>query len=61
MHPMIDEMCRARGPQDVRPDVFRRWQQILKDEIAPQLVELEQMKAAATPLAVPSRRRGGEQ
>lgn len=49
MHPMIEEMCRAKDLSDVRPDVFRRWQQTLRAEIQPKLDELETWTAKAAP------------
>lgn len=58
MDPMIEEFCRVRTPQDIRPDVLRRWQAYLRDVIAPQLA------AAATPAPVPvpvARRRPGRE
>jgi hypothetical protein len=58
MHPMFEELCRARGPQDVRPDVFRRWQQIARNEIQPLLDKTtELMDAEAERLAKTERRK----
>jgi hypothetical protein len=47
MDPILEEICRARGPQDVRPDVFKRWQRYLADVIGPRL---EVMDAVDEPL-----------
>jgi hypothetical protein len=58
MHPMFEELCRARGPQDVRPDVFKRWQQIARHELQPQLDKLTTlMDAEADRLAGKERRK----
>lgn len=43
MHPVIEEICRSHQPP-VRLDVFRRWQQTLRQDIQPQLDELEALK-----------------
>jgi hypothetical protein len=43
VHPVIEEINRARG--EVRPDVLRRWQQRLRDDVQPQLDELDALKA----------------
>jgi hypothetical protein len=43
MHPIIDEILRARLP--IRPDVHRRWSDVLRNEIQPQLDELAELKA----------------
>ena len=48
MHPVIEEIVRCKGPADCRPEVFRRWQQQLRDEIAPLLDELAAYKVATS-------------
>lgn len=45
MHPIIEEICRART---VRHDVFRRWQRQLRDDLQPMLDELDQLRAEKT-------------
>jgi hypothetical protein len=40
MHPMLEEFCRAQ-PQAIRPEVFRRWQRTIRDDIAPKLEDRE--------------------
>ena len=42
MHPLIEEICRAK---DVQPHAFRRWQQELRQTIQPMLDDLERRKA----------------
>lgn len=42
MHPIIDEICRTSAP---RPDVLRRWQRQLRDEVQPLLDELATLRA----------------
>lgn len=44
MHPILDEICRAHQPP-TRIDVFRRWQNELKNSVQPLLDELERLKA----------------
>lgn len=53
MHPIIDEICRAR---DVRPDVLRRWQRQLRDEMQPLLDELETLRAEKAAVKEPKRK-----
>lgn len=43
MHPIIEEICRAGA--SVRPDVLRRWQRQLRDELQPMLDEREALLA----------------
>jgi len=44
-HPVIDEICRTRN-STIRPEVFRRWQKALRDEVQPELDRLEKLDAA---------------
>lgn len=37
MDAVLEEICRARGPQDIRPDVLKRWQRYLAEVVAPAL------------------------
>jgi hypothetical protein len=61
MHPLIEEICRAR---DVQPHAFGRWQRALREEIQPLLDELAARRAAegdagrdaSLDVAVPARR-----
>jgi hypothetical protein len=39
---MLEEFCRAH-PANVRPEVFRRWQRTIRDDIAPKLAVAEQL------------------
>ena len=43
MDPILDEILRARLP--IRPDVMRRWQTHIREVLAPQLQELDELKA----------------
>jgi len=45
MHPVIAEICRNQS-SDIRPDVFRRWQKQLRDEVQPALDRLAELDAA---------------
>jgi len=47
MHPVIAEICRNQS-SEIRPDVFRRWQKQLRDEVQPQLDRLAELDAAAS-------------
>lgn len=44
MHPVLEEIARARLP--VRPEVFARWQQTIRNEIGPELDRLSAQEAA---------------
>jgi hypothetical protein len=35
VHPVIEEICRIPHGAAVRPDVIRRWQATLRDEVSP--------------------------
>jgi len=52
MHPLIEEICRAR---EVQPHALGRWQQELRQTIQPMLDDLERRKAdeAATTATEP--------
>lgn len=39
MHPVLDEICRAKDVP-TRMDVFRRWQHELRTQVQPELDEL---------------------
>lgn len=54
MHPIIEEIGRARGP--IRNDVFRRWQRVLRDEVQPLLDERDRLLADQTPKAEAKRK-----
>ncbi len=41
MDPIIEEICRARHPQDIRPASLRRWQDYLRLTVQPQLDQLQ--------------------
>lgn len=45
MHPVIEEVLRARPGDPIRVEVLRRWQQKLRDEVQPQLDELDALRA----------------
>ncbi len=45
MDPIIEEICRVRHPQDIRPASLRRWQDYLRLTVQPQL---DQLQAAST-------------
>ncbi len=45
MDPVIAEILRAKTFETVRSDVFRRWQNYLRDVVQPQLDELDALKA----------------
>ncbi len=47
MDPMIEEFCRVRTPQDIRPDVLKRWQTYLRTQIQPKLDDLEELERPA--------------
>jgi hypothetical protein len=42
-HPLLEEFCRARS--ELRADFFRRCQRVFRDEIIPQLNEIELLRA----------------
>lgn len=46
MHPLIDEICRAKEPP-TRMDVLRRWQHELRHQVQPLLDELDALRAQA--------------
>jgi hypothetical protein len=43
MDPVIEEICRARGPEDIRPSKLRDWQQYLKHDVQARLDALERL------------------
>jgi hypothetical protein len=45
MHPLIEEILRVRRNEPIRGDVLRRWQDSLRNDIQPQLDELNDLKA----------------
>lgn len=49
MHPVIEEICRAKGPDDIKDSALRRWQQELRSTIQPMLDELAALKADDLP------------
>ncbi len=57
MHPVFEEMSRARSPQDIRPEVWRRWLSELTGTVQPMLDELAAYKAGDMPLLVGGQRR----
>ena len=42
-HPIIDELCRVHGPDDMRFEFFQRCKRILRDEVNPMLDERERL------------------
>lgn len=42
---ILEEICRARGTADVRPEVFKKWQQYLRNEIDPKLERVADLEA----------------
>jgi hypothetical protein len=40
MDPILEEICRARGPEDIRAVSLRRWQDYLRAQVQPQLDQL---------------------
>ncbi len=57
MDPVFEEISRVRSPQDIRSDVFRRWQAYLTGTVQPMLDELAAYKAGELPLLVNGQRR----
>lgn len=47
MHPVIEEILRAKAPDQIRHNVLRRWQQQLRDEVQPLLDRLAAFDVAA--------------
>jgi hypothetical protein len=45
VHPVIEEINRARPGDPIRADVLRRWQQQLRNDVQPQLDELDALRA----------------
>jgi hypothetical protein len=45
VHPVIEEINRARPGDPIRADVLRRWQQVLRNDVQPQLDELDALRA----------------
>jgi hypothetical protein len=45
VHPVIEEINRARPGDPIRADVLRRWQQALRNDVQPQLDELDALRA----------------
>lgn len=41
----LEEICRARGTDGMRPEVFKRYQQYLREEVDPKLARLEAAEA----------------
>ncbi len=37
MHPVIEEINRAKGPSDVRDTAFKRWQETLRTDVQARL------------------------
>lgn len=46
MHPLIEEICRAR-PDDIKASAFKRWQQHLREQIQPRLDMADRLEADA--------------
>lgn len=51
MHPVLDNIISARLP--IRDEIFRLWQQQLRDQIAPLVAAGEEALAQPKPVAVP--------
>lgn len=43
MHPILDDICRAKDTT-LKPETLRRWQQGLRNEVQPALDRLEQLE-----------------
>jgi hypothetical protein len=50
MDGILSEICRARTGEPIRGEVLRRWQSHLRDVIAPQLDEIEYLRACVATL-----------
>lgn len=42
-HPLIDQVCRIHGPDEMQFEFFQRVKRALRDEIGPQLEERERL------------------
>jgi hypothetical protein len=51
LHPVITEICHTHLP--IRPDVFQRWQRLLRQDVQAQLDELAALKAVRATSGAP--------
>jgi hypothetical protein len=56
MHAIIEEICRVRAGETVRPEVLRRWQAALRNDVQPLLDERDTLKAEADAAAPKNRK-----